>query len=107
MRRFLFLLFCFLVGFALGCATSSRYAGPVADRPLLSVSYMRHVMHTPDARQIPYVETIATANVTNPSDHPMVVVLDCTETRRSLTIAPRTTEHVLLDPKDASCEVTR
>jgi hypothetical protein len=64
-------------------------------------------MEHDDPRLPPWVETIATANVTNPSTHEMTVVLDCTESRHTLTIAPRTTEHVLLDPRDTSCSVSR
>jgi hypothetical protein len=86
-----------LVLFLAACATTSPFTGPVSERPLLSVSYMRHVEHTNDFWQIPYV--------TNPSLHPIHVALDCTVSRTVLDIPARTTEHVLLDPKDASCEL--
>jgi len=91
--------------FLAGCATSSPFTGPVSEKPALSVSYLRHVMHTNDIWQQPYVETIATAAIANPSNHPMHVVLDCTATTTTLDVAPRTIEHVLLDPKDTSCEL--
>jgi hypothetical protein len=100
LRTLVFALFL-----AAGCATSSPFTGPVSDKPTLSVSYMRHVMHTNDFWQVPYVETIATANVTNPSTSETHVTLDCSESLHFLDIAPRTTEHVLLDPKDSSCEL--
>jgi hypothetical protein len=91
--------------FLAGCATSSPFTGPVAEKPALSVSYMRHVMHTNDYWQQMYVETITTANVTNPSTTEIHVTLDCSESLRHLDVAPRTTEHVLLDPKDKACEL--
>ncbi len=91
--------------FLVGCATTSPFTGPVSERPTLSVSYMRHVQHTGDFWQMPYVETITTADVTNPSNAPMHVVLDCAESRTSLDIPARTTAHVLLDPKDNACEL--
>jgi hypothetical protein len=84
----------------MGCATSSPYQG----EPALSVSYLRHLEHD-DPRSPPRVVTIATANVANVTDNQVTVVLDCTESRHTLTIAPKTVEHVLLDPKDLSCEV--
>ena len=85
-----------------GCATSSAYDGPVSDRPLLAVSYLRHFEHD-DPRLPPRLETIATADVTNPSFGEMYVVLDCSQSWHALTIKPRTTEHVLLDPQDTAC----
>lgn len=89
--------------FLAACATSSPFTGPVSEKPQLSISYMRHMMHTNDMWQIPYIETIATANVTNPSTHYTHATLDCSESLHYLTIAPRTTEHVLLDPADKAC----
>jgi len=99
----------FLLAFLLwpGCASATAYGGPFGDRPLLSVSYMRHVVPALDPRFPEHVETLATADVTNPSTKPMRVTLDCTETLTTMTIAPRTTEHVLLDPADTSCTVSR
>lgn len=85
---------------ALGCATSSPYRGEAP----LSISYMRHLEHD-DPRSPPRVETLATANLANPSDRPITVVLDCSESRRTITVAPKSVEHVLLDPKDSQCEV--
>ena len=84
----------------LGCATSSPYRG----EDTLSVSYLRHFVRD-DPRLPAHIETITTANVANPTDHALTVVLDCTESLHTLTIAPKTVEHVLLDPKDSHCEV--
>jgi hypothetical protein len=89
--------------FLTACATSSPFTGPVAEKPQLSVSYMRHVMRTNDVMQVPYVETLATANITNPSTHAIHVTLDCSESLHYISVAPRTTEHVLLDPTDKAC----
>lgn len=94
-----------LAVFLASCATSSPFIGPVSEKPQLSVSYMRHMMHTNDLRQVPYIDTIATANVSNPSTHAIHVTLDCSESLHYLDVAPRTTEHVLLDPKDEKCEL--
>jgi hypothetical protein len=107
MKRKIFLLLVFLAVFFAwpGCATASKYTGPVSDRPLLSVSYMRHLQHTGDFWDQAYTETIATAAISNPSTRPMTVVLDCTRTLTTLTIAPRTTEYVLLSNEDRECQI--
>jgi hypothetical protein len=104
-KAFLIGLFSFVLVF-FGCSTTSAFTGPVSDQPTISISYMRHFEMT-DPRLPQQLVTIATANVTNASTSPMTVVLDCDRTFTSLTIAPRTTEHVLLDPKDTSCTVSR
>jgi hypothetical protein len=101
----------FLVGVAafvlvfFGCSTTSAFVGPISDKPTISVTQLRHVMHTNDYWQQMYVETLSTLSVTNPSTHDMVVTVDCTESRHTLTVKARTTEHVLLDPQDASCSL--
>jgi hypothetical protein len=91
---------------SLCCATTAAYTGPAGDRPLLSVTYQRHLV-TDDPRFPPQMKTLATANVVNPSDHPMALTLECTETRTTIYVAPRTTQHVLLDPEDAGCILSR
>lgn len=90
---------------SLSCATATAFHGPISDRPQLSVSYMRH-FETRDPRLPEQLVTITTAAITNPSTHAMRLRLDCTRTLITLTVAPRTTEHVLLDPKDRSCTLT-
>ena len=103
MKKFVTILAFLLVS----CATTTAYAGPVSDKALLSVSYLRHVVPDVDPRLPEHLETLATASITNPSTKPMTVTLDCTVSTTTLTVAPRQTEHVLLDPKDSSCTVTR
>jgi hypothetical protein len=91
------------LAFLVACATTSPFTGPVDEKPTLTITYMRHVVQDIDPRNPPRVETLATANVGNPSNHAMHVVLDCTNSLASLDIEPRTVAHVLLDPKDDSC----
>lgn len=50
--------------------------------------------------------TVSIADVSNPSNRQMRVRLDCSRTLTTLTVAPRTTEHVLLDPRDRTCTLT-
>jgi len=89
----------------IGCATASIYTGPVAARPTLTITYMRHLVPSDDPRWPPHLETLATANVTNPSNADMDLALDCTESYTRLNVKARTTEHVLLDPGDKECTV--
>jgi hypothetical protein len=86
------------------CATSNPYTGPVSDKPMVSVSYMRSFVQD-DPRLPERMETIATAAITNPSNREMTVTLDCTETLTTVDIKPRTTEHVLLSAGDKECVI--
>lgn len=102
--RFFFTSVAFWVASLVSCSTASAFTGPVSDHPLISISYMRSFVQD-DPRLPEHLRTITTANVTNASTLDMSLTLDCTESFHTLTVKARTTEHVMLDPRDASCEL--
>jgi hypothetical protein len=96
----------FWVASLVSCSTASAFTGPVSDKPTIALEYRRHFVQD-DPRLPSRVETITTAAITNPSAYPMTVTLDCTESLHTLTIAPRMTEHVLLDRDDRECTLSQ
>lgn len=103
-----FLALVFVTAFVLwpGCATSSPYRGAVGDRPILTVSYLRHVVPSVDPRFPEHVETLATAHLVNPSMHPMRLRLECSRSLTTVDVPARTSTDVLLDAHDRSCALT-
>jgi len=95
----LFLVSCALIG-------QVAYTGPVYDgRPFIGFeSHFR--WNTASDPQNPHWSEDVMGTVTNPSDDPMVLDIDCTWTLiTGLRLPPRTTQYFLADPHDVDCRI--
>lgn len=71
------------------CATTSPYNGPEACPFISSTQFRKEVI----------------ADVNNPTNEELTLILDCTSSRHTLTIPAHTTQHVLLDRSDKECKL--